>query len=198
MPLRSLLPDDIGGGLTKVKCQELVHLIRDIGQKRSCTTRMWPPLTWAPIQGNLRPSMADPVRAMAPLINGFRAVVIGSPGDLWRARSGDVILGVAQPLGAQISTAFQRLAGHIVVFAIIAIKTRGHFRDWVKPCPFPLRATRCPVLIAALIAAIPSLGAGMSLPLNAVRAIADSRDGREALVSRLLLGFGLAVVICRR
>ena len=50
--------------------------------------------------------------------------------------------------------------------------------------------------VALVFAAIPSLGAGagMSLPVDAVRAIADSRDGREALVYWLLLGFGLGTV----
>lgn len=50
--------------------------------------------------------------------------------------------------------------------------------------------------IALIFSAIPSLGAGagMSLPVDAVRAIADSRDGREAVVYWLLVAFGLGTV----
>lgn len=50
--------------------------------------------------------------------------------------------------------------------------------------------------VALCFAAIPSLGAGagMSLPVDAVRSIAASRDGREAVVYWLMLGFGLGTV----
>lgn len=50
--------------------------------------------------------------------------------------------------------------------------------------------------VALVFAAMPSLGAGagMSLPAAAVRAIASSRDGREALVYWLLVGLGLGVL----
>lgn len=50
--------------------------------------------------------------------------------------------------------------------------------------------------VALVFAAIPSLGAGagMSLPAAAVRNIAASRDGREALVYWLLVGIGIGVL----
>ena len=50
--------------------------------------------------------------------------------------------------------------------------------------------------VSLAFAAIPSLGAGggMSLPVAAVRSIADSRDGREAVIYWLLLGLGLGTL----
>jgi len=50
--------------------------------------------------------------------------------------------------------------------------------------------------VSLIFSAIPSLGAGagMSLPVAAVRSIADSRDGREAVIYWLLLGLGVGTL----
>lgn len=69
----------------------------------------------------------DPFSGPARLIYGFEAVIIGGLGSLWGTLAGGVIVGVAQTLGAQISPAFQTLAGHLVFFAVLAIKPRGLF-----------------------------------------------------------------------
>ncbi|MCB1396448.1 MAG: branched-chain amino acid ABC transporter permease [Rhodobacter sp.] len=69
----------------------------------------------------------DPFSGPARLIYGFEAVIIGGLGSLWGTLAGGVVLGVAQALGAQISPAFQILAGHIVFFVILAVRPRGLF-----------------------------------------------------------------------
>ena len=69
----------------------------------------------------------DPFSGPARLIYGFEAVIIGGLGNLWGTLAGGVVLGVAQSLGAQISPAFQALAGHLVFFLILALKPRGLF-----------------------------------------------------------------------
>ncbi len=50
--------------------------------------------------------------------------------------------------------------------------------------------------VLLIFAAIPSLGAGggMSLPVDAVRSIAGSRDGREAVIYWLLLALGMGAI----
>jgi len=69
----------------------------------------------------------DPFSGPARLIYGFEAVIIGGLGNLWGTLAGGIVLGVAQLLGAQISPAFQTLAGHLVFFAVLAFKPRGLF-----------------------------------------------------------------------
>ena len=69
----------------------------------------------------------DPFSGPARLIYGFEAVIIGGLGNLWGTLAGGIVLGVAQSLGAQISPAFQALAGHLVFFLILALKPRGLF-----------------------------------------------------------------------
>jgi branched-chain amino acid transport system permease protein len=69
----------------------------------------------------------DPFSGPARLIYGFEAVIIGGLGNLWGTLAGGVVLGIAQSLGAEISPAFQALAGHIVFFLILALKPRGLF-----------------------------------------------------------------------
>jgi len=69
----------------------------------------------------------DPFSGPARLIYGFEAVIIGGLGNLWGTLAGGVVIGVAQSLGAQISPAFQTLAGHLVFFAVLAIRPRGLF-----------------------------------------------------------------------
>lgn len=69
----------------------------------------------------------DPFSGPARLIYGFEAVIIGGLGNLWGTLAGGVVIGVAQSLGAQISPAFQTLTGHLVFFAVLAIRPRGLF-----------------------------------------------------------------------
>lgn len=69
----------------------------------------------------------DPFSGPARLIYGFEAVIIGGLGNFWGTLAGGVVLGVAQSLGAQISPAFQALAGHLVFFLILALRPRGLF-----------------------------------------------------------------------
>lgn len=72
-------------------------------------------------------SSFDPFSGPARLLYGFEAVIIGGLGNLWGTLAGGVVLGVAQTLGAQISPAFQTLAGHIVFFIVLAFRPRGLF-----------------------------------------------------------------------
>lgn len=69
----------------------------------------------------------DPAAGPARLIFGFEAVIIGGLGNLWGTLAGGIVLGVAQAIGAQISPGWQLLAGHLVFFAILAIRPRGLF-----------------------------------------------------------------------
>lgn len=69
----------------------------------------------------------DPFSGPARLIYGFEAVIIGGLGSLWGTLAGGIVIGVSQAIGAQISPAFQTLAGHLVFFAVLAIKPRGLF-----------------------------------------------------------------------
>ena len=72
-------------------------------------------------------STFDPFAGPARLLYGFEAVIIGGLGNLWGTLAGGIVLGVAQALGAQISPSFQILAGHLVFFAVLALKPRGLF-----------------------------------------------------------------------
>ena len=69
----------------------------------------------------------DPASGPARLIFGFEAVIIGGLGNLWGTLAGGIVLGVAQAIGAQISPGWQILAGHLVFFAVLAIRPRGLF-----------------------------------------------------------------------
>lgn len=69
----------------------------------------------------------DPSSGPARLIFGFEAVIIGGLGNLWGTLAGGIVLGVAQAIGAQISPGWQILAGHIVFFAVLAVRPRGLF-----------------------------------------------------------------------
>ncbi len=69
----------------------------------------------------------DPFSGPSRLIYGFEAVIIGGLGSLWGTLVGGVVLGVAQSLGGQISPSYQILAGHLVFFAILAVRPRGLF-----------------------------------------------------------------------
>jgi branched-chain amino acid transport system permease protein len=69
----------------------------------------------------------DPASGPTRLIFGFEAVIIGGLGNLWGTLAGGIVLGVAQAVGAQISPGWQILAGHLVFFAVLAIRPRGLF-----------------------------------------------------------------------
>lgn len=69
----------------------------------------------------------DPSSGAARLLFGFEAVVTGGLGNLWGTLAGGVLIGVSQTLGAQISSGWQFLAGHIVFFLVLAVKPRGLF-----------------------------------------------------------------------
>jgi branched-chain amino acid transport system permease protein len=69
----------------------------------------------------------DPFAGPARLLYGFEAVIIGGLGNLWGTLAGGIVLGVAQTFGAQISPSFQILAGHLVFFAVLALRPRGLF-----------------------------------------------------------------------
>lgn len=69
----------------------------------------------------------DPSSGPTRLIFGFEAVIIGGLGNLWGTLAGGIVLGVAQAIGAQISPGWQILVGHLVFFAVLAIRPRGLF-----------------------------------------------------------------------
>lgn len=69
----------------------------------------------------------DPASGPARLIFGFEAVIIGGLGSLWGTLAGGIVLGVAQTMGALISPGWQILAGHLVFFAVLALRPRGLF-----------------------------------------------------------------------
>jgi len=69
----------------------------------------------------------DPASGPARLIFGFEAVIIGGLGNLWGTLAGGIVLGVAQAIGAQIAPGWQILAGHLVFFAVLALRPRGLF-----------------------------------------------------------------------
>ena len=69
----------------------------------------------------------DPFSGPARLIFGFEAVIIGGLGSFWGTLAGGILLGVAQALGGQISPQVQVLTGHLVFFAVLALRPRGLF-----------------------------------------------------------------------
>jgi branched-chain amino acid transport system permease protein len=69
----------------------------------------------------------DPSSGPARLIFGFEAVIIGGLGNLWGTLAGGIVLGVSQAIGAQISPGWQILAGHLVFFAVLALRPKGLF-----------------------------------------------------------------------
>jgi branched-chain amino acid transport system permease protein len=59
------------------------------------------------------------------LLFAFAAVVIGGLGSLWGTLLGGVILGVAQTIGAQISSSDSLLAGYLVFLAVLVLRPQG-------------------------------------------------------------------------
>ena len=69
----------------------------------------------------------DPSSGPARLIFGIEAVIIGGLGNLWGTLAGGIVLGVSQAIGAQVSPGWQILAGHLVFFAVLAVRPKGLF-----------------------------------------------------------------------
>ena len=63
----------------------------------------------------------------ARLIFGFEAVIIGGLGSLWGTLLGGIVLGVAQAVGAQVSSGWGVLTGHLVFLAVLALRPTGLF-----------------------------------------------------------------------
>jgi len=59
------------------------------------------------------------------LIFAFEAVIIGGLGSLWGTLLGGIVLGVAQTIGAQISSGWGVLAGHLVFLVILLVRPTG-------------------------------------------------------------------------
>jgi branched-chain amino acid transport system permease protein len=59
------------------------------------------------------------------LLFAFAAVVIGGLGSLWGTLVGGMVLGIAQQVGAQISSSDQILAGFLVFLVVLAIRPQG-------------------------------------------------------------------------
>ena len=69
----------------------------------------------------------DPASGPTMLLFGFEAVIIGGLGNLWGTLAGGMVLGISQALGAQLSPAWPILTGHLVFFAVLALRPRGLF-----------------------------------------------------------------------
>ncbi|MCW1919746.1 hypothetical protein NX862_13365 [Rhodobacter sp. KR11] len=82
----------------------------------------------------------NPFSGPAELIFGFKAVIIGGMGSFWGTLAGGILLGVAQAFGAAISpqaqVQAQVLTGHLVLFAVLALRPRGLFR--MQGASFPI------------------------------------------------------------
>jgi branched-chain amino acid transport system permease protein len=59
------------------------------------------------------------------LLFAFAAVVIGGLGSLWGTLVGGMVLGVAQQIGSQISSADSLLAGYLVFLVVLAVRPQG-------------------------------------------------------------------------
>jgi branched-chain amino acid transport system permease protein len=69
----------------------------------------------------------SPSVGQAHPIFGFEAVIIGGLGSLWGTFLGGIVLGVAQAVGAQISSGWGVLTGHLVFLAVLALRPSGLF-----------------------------------------------------------------------
>jgi branched-chain amino acid transport system permease protein len=70
-------------------------------------------------------SLISPYAGPAQLIFAFEAVVIGGIGSLWGTLIGGIVLGVAQSFGAIVSPQLFQLTGHLVFFAVLALRFQG-------------------------------------------------------------------------
>jgi branched-chain amino acid transport system permease protein len=68
-----------------------------------------------------------PVTGPARLIFGFEAVIIGGLGSLWGTLVGGIVIGVAQTVGAQISSGWGVFAGHLVFMVVLLLRPQGLF-----------------------------------------------------------------------
>jgi branched-chain amino acid transport system permease protein len=59
------------------------------------------------------------------LLFAFEAVVIGGLGSLWGTLAGGILLGVAQQVGAQVSSSDQILAGQLFFLLVLAVIPQG-------------------------------------------------------------------------
>src|SRR4029077_3729301 len=66
----------------------------------------------------------DPAIGPARLIFGFEAVIIGGLGSMWGTFGGELVLGVAQAIGAHINPGWQLLAGHMAFLVILRCAPR--------------------------------------------------------------------------
>jgi branched-chain amino acid transport system permease protein len=69
----------------------------------------------------MRASIA-PYSGPPQLIFAFEAVVIGGMGSLWGTLIGGIALGVAQNIGAQLSSQWFQLAGHLLFLAVLGVR----------------------------------------------------------------------------
>jgi branched-chain amino acid transport system permease protein len=67
----------------------------------------------------------SPFDGPVTLLFAFEAVVIGGLGSIWGTLLGGIVLGVSQAIGAQISPAYQVLAGHLVFLAVLLVRPTG-------------------------------------------------------------------------
>ncbi len=67
-------------------------------------------------------ALINPYSGPTQLIYAFEAVVIGGIGSIWGTLIGGIILGIAQSLGALYAAQWFQLAGHLVFFAVLAVR----------------------------------------------------------------------------
>jgi branched-chain amino acid transport system permease protein len=70
-------------------------------------------------------ALINPYAGPTQLIFAFEAVVIGGIGSLWGTLIGGIVLGVAQSFGAMVSPQLFQLTGHLVFFAVLALRFQG-------------------------------------------------------------------------
>ncbi|HEY9106145.1 MAG TPA: branched-chain amino acid ABC transporter permease [Roseateles sp.] len=61
------------------------------------------------------------------LLFAFEAVVLGGLGSLWGSFAGGLVIGLAQVLGAQVSTGLGSFFGHLVFLAALLVRPQGLF-----------------------------------------------------------------------
>lgn len=64
----------------------------------------------------------EPYAGATQLIFAFEAVVIGGAGSLWGTLAGGIALGIAQNLGSQVSPQGFLIGGHLLFFAVLAVR----------------------------------------------------------------------------
>ena len=71
----------------------------------------------------------DPYSGPMQLIFAFEAVVIGGIGSMWGTLIGEIVLGLAQSIGAASDPKWFLLAGHLTFLAVLGVRM---FRDWAR------------------------------------------------------------------